>query len=288
MADRRVSKFVNFKSIISLCFLFLLRNCLTVFAKNDSVVECNTIDVIRLTGCTDTNGDNSSLNSLRNNVTRPKFFKSRIPYCWQGMLYIPNPRQVTPALFSVDVQTNQGPVKNLCSICGKSASSNHRKLICSGCKLWCHIGPRCGNISQHQYTQFQSQVSYIWYCPKCIHQDDHIIEHFDGEINNSSIDTDMFEELRNAIGSKGRGLCIAHLNVRGLLSKFNEIVLLIKESNMDILVITESHLDRKVPDEQIVIDGYDLKCCGRNKHGGGVLVYFNSSLDITPFKKLID
>eukprot|EP00112_Aurelia_sp_Birch-Aquarium-sp1_P018925 Seg4593.5 transcript_id=Seg4593.5/GoldUCD/mRNA.D3Y31 product="hypothetical protein" protein_id=Seg4593.5/GoldUCD/D3Y31 len=211
------------------------------------------------------------------------------------MFYVPDPKHVAQLLVSGDVQTNPGPVKNPCSVCGKSTSINHRKLICSGCNLQCHIGPKCGNISQHQYMQFQSQVSYIWHCPKCLHQgdlntsqtQDHHVENLE-EIDDSLIDIapDVFEELRNSLVSKGRGIRIAHLNVRGLLRKFNEIILLIKESNMDILVITESHLDSTVSDEQIAIDGYGLKRCDRNRHGGGVLVYFNNSLDITPFQNI--
>ena len=55
---------------------------------------------------------------------------------------------------------------------------------------------------------------------------------------------------------------------------------------MDILVVTESHLDKAVPEEQISIDRYGLKLCDRNKHGGDVLVYFDNSLNITPFQKI--
>ena len=295
-ARRAASKFVNYKSMVSLCILFLLRNCLSVVAKDVSATGCNVRGENKLTDCTDTSGYRSSLYGLTNKVTRPKFFKSRIPYTvGKGCSTFQIQDMSLQLLVSGDVQTNPGPVKNPCSVCGKSASVNHRKLICSGCKLQCHIGPKCGNISQHQYTQFQSQVSYIWHCPKCLHQGDlnifqtqeHHVQHFE-EIDDSLIDLapDMFEELRNSLGSKGRGIRIAHLNVRGLLSKFNEIILLIKESNMDILMITESHLDRTVPDEQIAIDGFGLKRCDRNKHGGGVLVYFNNSLDITPFQNI--
>ena len=79
-ARRAASKFVNYKSMVSLCILFLLRNCLSVVAKDVSATGCNIRGVNKLTDCTDTSGYRSSLYGLTNNVTRPKFFKSRIPY----------------------------------------------------------------------------------------------------------------------------------------------------------------------------------------------------------------
>ena len=101
---------------------------------------------------------------------------------------------------------------------------------------------------QSQCMKFQSQVSNIWHCPKCLHKSDLIVsqtlDHHAEHLEDSLIDLapDMFEELRNSLGSKAKGIRIAHLNVRGLLSKLKEITLLIKESCIDILATTEPHL----------------------------------------------
>ena len=73
----------------------------------------------------------------------------------------------------------------------------------------------------------------MFYDPNMFQTQDCHFENFK-EIDDSLIDLapDMFEEIRNSLGSKGRGIRIAHLNVKGLLCKINEIILLIKESNM--------------------------------------------------------
>ena len=67
----------------------------------------------------------------------------------------------------------------------------------------------------------------------------------------------MFEELRTKL--KGHGIKPAHINVRGLLSKMNDVTILLQESRIDILGITESHLDKSVDDSVIKIDGHGPK-----------------------------
>ena len=161
MAARRALKLVNYKSLVSLCFLFLPRSCLLVLAKDDSVRKSNISGVNRLMDCTDTSGYKSPLYGLTKNLTRPKFLKSQIPYTvGKGCSTFQIQHMSLQLLVSDDVQTNPGPVKNPCSVCAKSASINHRKLTCSRCKLQCHIGPKCGNIPQHQYMNF-SEFLYL-------------------------------------------------------------------------------------------------------------------------------
>ena len=89
----------------------------------------------------------------------------------------------------------------------------------------------------------------------------------------------MYENLRTALGKAG--LKLAHINVRGLLGKFNEITLLLEESNIDILAITETHLDRSVQNETVKITGYEVERHDRDKNGEECLFYWKENLDVT-------
>ena len=81
---------------------------------------------------------------------------------------------------------------------------------------------------------------------------------------------DMYENLRTKLGKAE--LKLEHINVRGLLGKFNEITLLLEESNIDILAITENHLDRSVWNETVEITGYEVERHDQDKNGGGCLL----------------
>ena len=89
----------------------------------------------------------------------------------------------------------------------------------------------------------------------------------------------MYENLE--IKLRKAGLKLEHINVRGLIGKFNEITLLLEESNIDILAITEIHLDRSVRNEAVKITDYEVERYDRDKNGGGCLLYWKEILDVT-------
>ena len=69
---------------------------------------------------------------------------------------------------------------------------------------------------------------------------------------------------------KKRGLHFLHLNIYSLLPKIDELRLIAKNSNAAIIGIAESKLDKTVLDNEVKIDGYELKRSDRNRQGGGV------------------
>ena len=70
--------------------------------------------------------------------------------------------------------------------------------------------------------------------------------------------------------------------------KIDELRLIAKNSNAAIIGISESKLDKTVLDNEVKIDGYELKRSDRNRQGGGVACYirkdlsFNSREDFAP------
>ena len=82
---------------------------------------------------------------------------------------------------------------------------------------------------------------------------------------------------------------MAHLNVRSLRSKIDEIRLLQELCNFDILAITESHLDSSVPDFHIEIEGLRFFRLDRPKRkGGGCVLYYAENLTVIYRRDLSD
>ena len=75
------------------------------------------------------------------------------------------------------------------------------------------------------------------------------------------------------------GLKIAHINVRSLFPKIDEIRFLLNNTNLDILCISEAWLDNTITDAQVKVDGYAIERNDRNRHGGGVAMYIRDTLD---------
>ena len=75
------------------------------------------------------------------------------------------------------------------------------------------------------------------------------------------------------------GFKIAHVNVRSLYPKFDEISLLLTGSSLDVLCLSETWLDETISNSQIGIPGYIIERNDRNRQGGGVMMYIRESID---------
>ena len=78
--------------------------------------------------------------------------------------------------------------------------------------------------------------------------------------------------------SKHRGLHFAHLNINSLLPKIDELRHIARLTNAAVIGISESKLDNSMSTSEIQIEEYDLLCCDRNRHGGGVACYIRNNL----------
>ncbi len=82
-----------------------------------------------------------------------------------------------------------------------------------------------------------------------------------------------------------KGITIAHINIRSVYRKLEEIIRILSVGDIDVLCITETWLNRYVQDSMIAIDGYNICRADRTAAsgkttGGGILVYYKSSLDV--------
>lgn len=82
--------------------------------------------------------------------------------------------------------------------------------------------------------------------------------------------------------SKPKGIFGAHLNIRSLLPKHDEIKSLLMESNLHFLALSETWLNSKIHSNLIDIPGYSFYRNDRKTgKGGGVAIYLRDSLKCT-------
>ena len=180
-----------------------------------------------------------------------------------------------------DVYPNPGPrnVRNPCGICSKGVRSKQGGICCDQCNIWFHTRHQCLGMPQETYDRYMNNENLEWLCSKCTTSSSYNSTTEPSETTFTVSQPDMYENLRTALGKAG--LKLAHINIRGLLGKFNEITLLLEESNIDILAITENHLDRSVQNETVKIAGYKVERHDREKNGGGCLFSWKENLDVT-------
>ena len=81
-----------------------------------------------------------------------------------------------------------------------------------------------------------------------------------------------------------KGLHVANLNVRHLLSKLDDVsMVLASENGPDILGLCETFLDSTTPDNLISVSDFEMlrkdRGCTIDKSGGGVLLYFRNTIN---------
>lgn len=82
--------------------------------------------------------------------------------------------------------------------------------------------------------------------------------------------------------TKSIGLSIAHLNIRGLINKVDDIKYLINKYNIKIFHISETFLNSSVDNKLLCINNFNILRKDRiDRHGGGVLTYIHKSINFT-------
>ena len=87
----------------------------------------------------------------------------------------------------------------------------------------------------------------------------------------------MYNDL-GCIIQNTKGISIAHLNVRSLLPKIDQVKCIIDAIKLDVFCINESWLDDSIGEYEYEINGYQIFSKHRNRHGGGIVVYIKDSL----------
>ena len=90
---------------------------------------------------------------------------------------------------------------------------------------------------------------------------------------------------------KSKCLNIANLNVRHIVPKIDELgIVMANDMGPDIFGACETFLETSIPDNQVAINGYEFKrkdrCDTQDKTGGGVILYYRTSLNCKRKKEL--
>lgn len=100
--------------------------------------------------------------------------------------------------------------------------------------------------------------------------------------NNVSASMLIPKAVFNAILTEDK-INMCHINVQSLcarkFTKFNELKCNFIDSKMDIVCMTETWLSDVITNQMISMEGYSLLRNDRNRHGGGICIYFKSNLN---------
>ena len=81
--------------------------------------------------------------------------------------------------------------------------------------------------------------------------------------------------------SSQKDINVIYFNARSLLPKLDELRTLVEMKKPSIVRVVKTWLSEDFTDEEISISNYQIFCCNRNRHGGGVLIYSHISLSVS-------
>ena len=92
---------------------------------------------------------------------------------------------------------------------------------------------------------------------------------------------DLDQSTDDLMTNLPKGVIFGHINACGILSKIDQLKIILRKQFFDIFAVTESKLDHNIDDAEIEIKGYTVFRRDRNRHGGGVLFYINDKWSVT-------
>ena len=78
-----------------------------------------------------------------------------------------------------------------------------------------------------------------------------------------------------------RGLKLASLNINSLPKHIDELRVFLAYNSVDVLSLCETKLDSSFNDSDVHVPGFEIIRRDRNRHGGGVCIYVNTSLNFS-------
>ena len=104
--------------------------------------------------------------------------------------------------------------------------------------------------------------------------------------NSSSVDENALQGAAICPSRQRKRLTMASLNVNSLITKIDEIRLLVKNEKIDILAINETKIDHKIDDRLVSLGDFCLCRYDRSKQGGGVALYVRNTVRFEPREDL--
>lgn len=147
----------------------------------------------------------------------------------------------------------------VCAECTRQISSDQLFSSCNMCSLDYHNV--CVNVS--------STTANTWWCNSCF---------FKASISELPFD----EGYVDYKCFSGKGLKIAHLNIRSIKNKIDHLRVFLYQNSVDILCLSETWLNSDINDSEILIEGYDFCRIDRklmeHDRGGGLICYIKNCI----------
>lgn len=162
-----------------------------------------------------------------------------------------------------DIELNPGDIRNPCSVCGKPVARPHRALDCSTCQLRSHI--KCSSVTPAVYYEIMARLNYYWECSSCLWRtascslpfneidDAELLQTIQCKNQINDNNDEYLQDIVHKLATNAKHLKIAHLNVRGLRNKVDELRILLKLCRFDVFGVTETHLKSEITDGEIGI-----------------------------------
>ena len=248
-------------------FLVLLIVCVSFYPAKDGYVEkqlhpCNIAISVAL-NLTKIEIVDAPMRPTKNNRT-----KTAVPFdvkLARSIKLITQFAAVNVLIMCNDIDLNPGPANEslVCTACLKLINKNQPRAECLGCK------------SVHHLKCLESSFDINRTCKQCFVE-------MNGLINNDNDDycSQVAMEMKDIC--RGSGVKIVHQNIRSLLSKIDELRLVISsvQSKIDVITLSETWLTDDVCDSEVSIEGYTLhrRDRGSKEKGGGLGIYVTNKL----------
>ncbi|XP_037792643.1 uncharacterized protein LOC119587991 [Penaeus monodon] len=92
---------------------------------------------------------------------------------------------------------------------------------------------------------------------------------------------DIAAQIPDSSHFKGNFVKVEHINAQSLLSKTNDVELLVQEREIDVLCISETWLTNDLEDKYVCFSNYNIYRQDKGR-GGGVAIYVRDNLKVNP------
>ena len=184
----------------------------------------------------------------------------------RASIFNPNPKHALKFLLLLagDVELCPGP-RVSCNGCLKAIHRSQPSQVCVSCEILFHTQCLTDKLENGKET---------FYCSLC---NVNIQPNIEKDYN---VNVCLYPELSSDLRRKG--LKLLHLIVNGILSKLEQIRILLIETgrNVHVFKISETHLDSSIPDSVTSMSGYTIIWKDRPTGlGGGLCIYVRNDLN---------
>ena len=170
-----------------------------------------------------------------------------------------------------------------CCICDKCVRDNQKALLCTHCNNWVHI--KCAGISVSTYNDI-NQTFVGWQCTKCLFSQLPFLNEYASNTEDSlNVSEKKTSNCNDQKGNacidqfpKEKGMKIAHLNIRSLRNKIDDLNLFLSTCPYDLMSFSETWLDDSITCNIVSLNGYNLERKDRDINGGGVCCYIRENI----------